>query len=285
MNDLKIGPCAVIFRDEFLGVCDDGLQFSGTGAAQSVTAQQSYGQALDRTLTALSLTVTADIVRSARAMALLFDENGALGLSSLGQRFSSRSGELRLIPLNPLDSAGYRMRRAVPNLNFQYQFKASSPHTVRVVFDILPDADSLLVQCIEISEADRVLIPANTIPDVLELEQSLAAWLAALLGLTMNQDIFCARIPSEKYGCVVAVEGKSSTDSVREFDQYRAYVEFCHRNRTEVLAAMNSLAGMLPFYGLDFAQFIRDEGQSYPVPAAEDSNSLYRGKITLSITI
>ncbi len=283
MNDLKIGPCAVIFRDEFLGVCDDGLQFSGTGAAQSVTAQQSYGQALDRTLTALSLTVTADIVRSARAMALLFDENGALGLSSLGQRFSSRSGELRLIPLNPLDSAGYRMRRAVPNLNFQYQFKASSPHTVRITFDMLPDADGLLVQCIEIGEADRALIPVNAIPDVLGLEQSLAAWLAALLGLT-EDEVHRGEIPELKYGCVVAVEGQVSGGPI-ESDMFQAVVTFYHPERSGVMVFMNELAGKLPVYGTTFARALQCTGQSFPAPVEHGTVSYFAGKVNLSIII
>lgn len=284
MNDLKIGPCAVIYQDEFLGVCDDGLQFRGESVSQAATSQQSYAQAVDRTLTALNLTVTVDVARPARAMALLFGENGALGLSALGRHFRGRSGELRLIPLNPLDSAGYRMRCAVPNLNFQYQFKSASPHMARITFDILPDADGLLVQCIEAGAADRALIPPNAAIDVIALEQALTACLAALLGLTENEEIYCGEIPELKYGCIVAVEGQVVGKAV-ETSTFQAAVTFYHPERAGVMAFMNTLTQKLPVYGISFARMIRYDGQVFPAPVEHGTISYFNGKVNLSIIV
>ncbi len=282
MSDFKIGPCAVIYQDEFLGICDDGLQFRGESTSQAATAQQSYAQAVDRTLTALNPTVTAEVVRTARAMQLLFGDAGP-GIQDLGRRFSKRTAELKLIPLNPNDPTGYLIPCAVPDRSFQYQFKSSAPHTVKVTFAILPDAEGQLIRYIDAAPG-RALIPQSSATDIIALEKSLAAHLAALLGLTMDQDIFCGEIPEHKYGCVVAVEGQT-TAQIWETNTYQANMTFYHPERTGVMTLMNSLMAKLPLYGLDFAQTIQCTGQSFPAPAERGTVSHFNGRINLSIII
>ncbi len=190
---------------------------------------------------------------------------------------------MRLIPLNPLDATGYRMRRAVPNLSFQYHFRATAPHQAQVTFDILPDADGLLVQCIEARTADRALIPSNPPPDVIALEQALAAWLAGLLGLAGNE-VCRGELPDEKYGCVVAVEGKLQNE-LFEVHEYRVYIEIIHRKREIVLDSMAALVGKLPQYELDFAKIIRETGQVYPTQSEKNNNRYFHGRINLAVTV
>ncbi len=282
MSDFKIGPCAVIYQDEFLGICDDGLQFRGESTSQAATAQQFYAQTVDRTLTALNPTVTVEIIRTARAMQLLFGTDG-LSLQHLGQRFSTQTAELKLIPLNPNDPTGYLIPCAAPDRSFQYQFKSSAPHTARIVFAILPDADGQLIRYIDAAPG-RALIPQSSTTDIIALEKSLATHLATLLSLTIDQDIFCGEIPEHKYGCVAAVEGQI-TGKTWETNIYQANVTFYHPERTGVMMLMNSLMAELPQYGLDFAQTIQCTGQSFPEPAERGTVSHFSGRINLSIII
>ncbi len=283
-QELKIGPCAIIYDGEFLGVCGDGLDFKVDAASQPATAAQSYNQPMDYLLTSLKISVSAPICRISQALGILFDQNQRLTLRALGQRLSGKRKPLRLIPLNPKDSVGYLIPGAVPDFNFQYHFHSDQPHAVTVSFDILPDADGTLVENIAVIGEDRALIPAVALIDAVALENTLAGYLAGLLGIEVDTGLFAGKIPEEKYGCAVIVEGQSDSRP-REFDQFRAVVEFYHPERTRVMSSMAEFAATLPLYGLEFARSIQVVSQDYPAPAERDNSRYFRGKVTLSIII
>lgn len=283
-QELKIGPCAIIYDGEFLGVCGDGLDFKVDAASQPATSAQSYSQPMDYTLTRLKVTVNASICRISRAMGMLFDQNKRLTLGALGHRLSEKRKALQLIPLNPEDSAGYLIPCAAPNFSFQYRFRSDSPHSLMISFDILPDADGILVENIAVTAAERAMIPVVALIDAVALENTLTGYLGDLLELEPGIDIFTGEIPEEKYGCVVVVEGQSG-GRLLEFEQFQASVEFYHPERTRVMASMAELAAILPLYGLEFARSIQVASQDYPASAERDNTSYFRGKVTLSIII
>ena len=221
-QNFKIGPCAVIFKGDVLGMTRNSSVLEFKSTYYDVTCSQGYDQSLEKQLRSMTISLTTEIMSVDNGLGLFLDENDRISLDRLGERQKQNGGELLLIPVNPSDMIAYRFPRAILLRDSACSFNENEEHTLKLEFEAsYIDDEDILFERIPVDEGQRVTLDTSSNIEPAAFERAMTAYIADKLNMTVDTDIFRGRVPINIDGCAVAMLKKqiqnTSTSQRYEF--------------------------------------------------------------------
>ncbi|MBU8902554.1 MAG: hypothetical protein KOO69_07425 [Victivallales bacterium] len=248
-QNFKIGPCAVIFKGEILGMTQNSSLLEFQSTYHDSKCSQGYNQAIEKHLTSMTILLTAEIMSVDNGLGLFLDENDRISLDRLGERQSPMGGELLLIPISPSDMVAYRFPLALLLRNSKCAINANEEHSIQLEFEAnFQEEEQILFERIPVDEAQRVTVNTTSNIDPAAFERAMTYYIADKLNMTVDTDIFRGGIPVNIDGCGVALLGQEMQNSVSN-PYYEISFVCLDDERDKVMKTIHDLMEHFPVYG------------------------------------
>ena len=251
-QNFKIGPCTVIFKDEVLGETTSSSVIKFRSKYHTFTNDQITGIPIIRQLKDINILFETELLAVDKGLDMLLDANGKITMDEINWMREPDYGELRLIPINPQDTTGYRFPRALLLRNASLNLNSSQEHSLKIQFEAVYDQNELMVERFAVSDADRINLNASTPIDPAAFERSMTYYIADKLNMTVDSDIFRGKIPPNIDGCAVAITDKEESNSISD-KNYEITVIFVDQDRDKVMKTIHNLSNEFPVYGQNIA--------------------------------
>ena len=247
-RNFKIGPCAVIFKGDVLGITKNSSVLEFKSIYYDVKCSQGYDQSLEKQLRGMTISLITEIMSVDNGLGLFLDENECITLDRLGERQKQNGGELLLIPINPSDMIAYRFPNALLLRNSRCAFNANEEHTLQLEFEAsYIEEEQILFERIPVDEAQRVALDTASNIEPATFDRAMTAYMANKMK-TVDTDIFRGGVPVNIDGCGVELVAHES-DSLISMQKYFISVVCIDISRDKVMQTINELAGKFPIYG------------------------------------
>jgi hypothetical protein len=248
-QNFKIGPCAVIFKGDVLGMTKNSSKLTFKSTYHDSKCSQGYNQSLEKHLTSMTISLTTEIMSVDNGLGLFLDENECITLDRLGERQKQNGGELLLIPINLTDMVAYRFPNALLLRNSTCTLNTNEEHTLKLEFEAsYIEEEQILFERIPVDEAQRTSIVNTNSIHPASLERAITAYIAEKLNLTIDTDIFRGSVPVNIDGCAVALVRKQiQNTSISQ--RYEFSVAYLDSDRDKVMKTIHDLACQFPVYG------------------------------------
>ena len=248
-QSFKIGPCAVIFKGDIIGITRNSSQLTFRGTYHDAKCSRAFHQTLGKRLISMTISLTTEIMSVDAGLGLFLDENDRITLDKLGERQNPNGGELLLIPISPSDMVAYRFPNAVLLLNSTCSFNENEEHTLKLEFEAgFVDGEEILFERIPVDESQRASLITSSDIEPAVLERAMTAYIADKMNLTVDTDIFRGGIPVNVDGCGVYLDGQKIQNVVSD-----CYYSFCvscmGSSRDDVMRTIHGLGNKFPLYG------------------------------------
>jgi len=248
-QNFKIGPCAVIFKGDVLGIAKNSsiLEFKST--YHDSKCSQGYNQSLEKHLTSMTISLTTEIMSVDNGLGLFLDENECITLDRLGERQSPNGGELLLTPVSPSDMVAYRFPNAMLLRNSSCAFNANEEHTLKLEFEAnYIEGEEVLFERIPVDEAQRVTLDTASNIELAAFERAMTAYIAEKMNMTVDTDIFRSGIPVNVDGCGVVLAGQKIQNEIADYC-YSFCISCRNSSRDMVMQTIHNLGNQFPLYG------------------------------------
>ena len=247
-QNFKIGPCAVIFKGEILGMTQNSSLLEFQSTYHDSKCSQGYNQAIEKHLTGMTILLTTEIMSVDNGLGLFLDENDRISLDRIGERQSPMGGELLLIPISPSDMVAYRFPLALLLRNSKCSLNANEEHSIELQFEAnFDEEDQILFERIPVDEAQRFSISRTDIKPA-EFERAMTRYFADKLDLTIDTEIFRGRIPINMDACGVQIIGKTVQENL-SCNRYQLRVSCIDVARDKTMETIHNLEINFPAYG------------------------------------
>ena len=287
-QNFKVGPCTVIFKDEVLGETTKSSVIKFRSNYHTFTNDQITGIPIIRQLKDINILFETELLAVDKGLDMLLDANGKITMEEINWMREPEYGELKLIPINPQDTTGYRFPRALLLRNATLNFN-SSQHSLKMQFEAVYDENELMIEEITVSDADRINLNVSTPIDPAAFERAMTYYIADKLNMTVDTDIFRGRLPLNIDGSMVKLAGQYlADDSLPEHYIFQFSCIDC--NRDVVMSNVQKLQAFFPEYGKqlngDFTvQLIENSSIEYASITTDGGKIKHLGELALLITI
>jgi hypothetical protein len=248
-QNFKIGPCAVIFKGDVLGITQDSSQLTFKAAYHDLKCSRAFQQSLGKRLTSMTISLITEIMSVDNGLGLFLDENDCITLDRLGERQNPDGGELLLIPISPSDMVAYRFPHAILLLNSTCSFSENKEHSLQLEFEAnYVDGEEILFERIPVDESMRVALEHPHTIEPAALERAMTGYIANKMNMTVDTDIFRGGIPINVDGCGVAFVGQEINNTETN-QRYEICVSCIDNSRDNVMQIINDLVKKFPVYG------------------------------------
>ena len=247
-QNFKIGPCTVIFKDEVLGETQGTSLIKVRSKYHTFTNDQITGIPIIRQLQNISVFFETELLAVDKGFNMLLDTDKKITMEEINWMREPDAGELKLIPVNPLDTVGYRFPRALLLRNSDLSINEDEEHTLRIEFEAVYDENELMIEEITISDADRINLNISTPIEPDALERAITNYIAGLLNLTVDTDIFRGGLPTNIDGCAVELRGEKIHNSIMG-SKFHIKFTCIEQARDRVMKRIHTLANCFPVYG------------------------------------
>ena len=248
-RNFKIGPCAVIFKGDVLGMTKNSSVLEFKSTYYDVTCSQGYDQSLEKQLRSMTISLKTEIMSVDNGLGLFLDENDCISLDRLGERQRQNGGELLLIPISPSDMVAYRFPNAMLLRNSTCSFNENEEHAIMLEFEAnYIDDEDILFERIQVDEAQRVSFDTSSNIEPAAFERAMTAYIADKLNMTVDTNIFRGGIPINADGCGVAFVGQKINNTEAN-QRYEICVSCIDNSRDNVMQIINDLGKKFPVYG------------------------------------
>ncbi len=151
VQNFKIGSCALTFKNQVLGGTQNPPQIKIEPQVYESKCDQSGGAILREIVTGMKVSISADLKEIDKAFETMLDDTGEINLGLIGVDLKSRSGLLRLTPVNPDDKAGYEFPAAVMRPSCTYRLDGNQEHVLAVEFTAYPDSSGVIMKKISVN--------------------------------------------------------------------------------------------------------------------------------------
>jgi hypothetical protein len=270
-QNFKIGPCAVIFKGDILGVTRKSSQLNFSGTYHDAQCSRAFHQTLGKRLMSMTISLTVEIMSVNDGLGLFLDENDRITLDKLGERQNPYGGELLLIPISPSDMVAYRFPKAILLFNSACSFNENEEHTLRLQFEAgFVEGEEILFERIPVDEAQRVNLDTSSGIETAAFERAMTAYIADKLGMTVDTDIFRGGIPVNIDGCGVTLAGRQ-IENTPATQHYIVSFSCINNSRDNVMQTIQELEDKFPVYG----ETIVIEGEATECKAILKNSSEY----------
>jgi len=248
-QNFKIGPCAVIFKGDVLGITRNSSALEFKATYYDVTCSQGYDQSLEKQLRSMTISLKTEIMSVDNGLGLFLDENDCISLDRLGERQRKDGGELLLIPVSPADMVAYRFPNAMLLRNSACNFNENEEHTLKLEFEAnYIDDEDILFERIPVDEGQRVSLNITNSIEPAAFERAMTAYIANKLNMTVDTDIFRGGVPVNIDGSGVAIVGQE-IDNIPACQRYIIRFSCLDNSRDNVMKTINDLENQFPVYG------------------------------------
>lgn len=245
-QNFKVGPCAVIYKEEVLGITKESSNINFNSIYHDATCARAYKQSLAKRLLSMTLTFTTEVMAVDKSMGMFLDENECLTLDALGEK--AEGGELLLIPVSPADSTGYRFPNALLIYNGTFSFHENREHRFKLQFEASFDEREVLFERVPIDEGMRVYLENPVAIEPAAFERAMTAYIAGKMNMTVDTDIFRGGIPINIDGCGVALVNQE-LQNIATNQRYEICVSYINHSRDNVMQVIHDLTEQFPLYG------------------------------------
>ena len=248
-RNFKIGPCAVIFKGDVLGITKNSSVLEFKSIYYDVKCSQGYDQSLEKQLRGMTISLITEIMSVDNGLGLFFDEYECITSDRLGERQKQNGGELLLTPINPSDMVAYRFPNALLLRNSRCAFNTNEEHTLQLEFEAsYIEEEQILFERISVDEGQRVSLDNTYSFDSATFERAMTAYIADKLNMTVDTDIFRGGVPVSIDGCgVELVAHEKPGTSVSQ--NYIIRISCIDNSRDNVMKTINDLGSKFPLYG------------------------------------
>lgn len=252
-QNFKIGPCAVIFKEEVLGITRNSSQLTFKATYHDAKCARAYQQSLGKRLTSMTISLATEIMSIDNGLGLFLDENDQITLDRLGERQNPNGGELVLIPISPSDMVAYRFPHAILLRNSTCSFNDNEEHSLQLEFEAnYVDGEEILFERIPVDEAQRVSLDTASNIEPAAFERAMTYYIADKLNMAVDTDIFRGGIPANIDGCGVEIAGHEKP-GISSSDHYIIRFACIGESRDNVMQTINNLESKFPLYGENIA--------------------------------
>jgi hypothetical protein len=246
-QNFKVGPCTVIFKDEVLGETKGTSAIRIRSKYHTFTNDQITGIPIIRQLQNIIISFETDIYAVDKGLDMLLDADGKITMEEINWMREPEYGELKLIPINPLNTTGYRFPRALLLRNSDLIF-GDDEHKIKLEFEAVYDKNELMMEKITVSDADRIHLNQPITIAPAPLERAMTYYIAEKLGLTVDTNIFRGNLPINIDGCSVVFKGQQVDNSIKNAHYFISF--FCiDASRDLVMGRVKELEEQFPIYG------------------------------------
>jgi hypothetical protein len=275
-QNFKIGPCAVIFKGDVLGMTKNSSSLNFKSTYHDSKCNQAYNQSLEKHLTSMTISLTTEIMSVDNGLGLFLDENECITLDMLGERQSPNGGELLLISISPSDMVAYRFPLAILLRNSTCAFNENEEHSLQLEFEAnYLEGEEVLFERIPVDEAQRVSLDTASNIDPDAFERAMTIYIAAKLNMTVDTDIFRGGVPVNIDGCGIELVGNKIENNIVS-QNYLIRFSCLDISRDKVMKTINALADQFPIYG----ETIIIDGENTECKAILKNSSEYAQEIS-----
>ena len=247
-QNFKVGPCTVIFKGEVLGETQDSSVIKINSKYHTFTNDQMTGIPIIRQLQEISIIFETELLAVDKGLDILLDSNKRITMDEINWMREPDYGELKLIPVNPLDTTGYRFPRALLLRNGAININSDNEHTLKVEFEAVYDENELMVEKIVVSDSDRINLTGSNSIEPAAFERAMTYYIAERLNLTVDTNIFRGNMPPNIDGCAVSLETQKDNNTNRD-KHYEFSVLFIDEDRDKAMSNIHDLTNIFPVYG------------------------------------
>ena len=210
-----------------------------------------------------------------KGLDMLLDANGKITMEEINWMREPDYGELKLIPINPQDTTGYRFPRALLLRNSEVTLEGNDEHRIKLEFEAVYNENELMMEKIAVSDGDRINLNIPLSIDSVDFERAMTYYIADKLNMTVDTDIFRGEVPVNIDGCAVTLEGQDIKNSTIN-QKFEIKFICIDSNRDKVMKTVNDLTEKFPVYG----ENISLSGQDIGVKAILKDSSKFDWEIT-----
>ena len=247
-QNFKVGPCTVIFKGEVLGETQNSSVIKFKSKYHTFTNDKMTGIPIIRQLQEISIIFETELLAVDKGLDMLLDSNKRITMDEINWMREPDCGELKLIPINPLDSTGYHFPRALFLRNASLNFSSHQEHSMTVQFEAVYDENELLVEKFTVADSDRVNLNSSMQFEPAAFERAMTTFIAQKLNMTVDTDIFRGTLPPNIDGCAVALTDKEEQNDINDHN-YEITILFIDENRDKVMKTIHKLSNEFPIYG------------------------------------
>lgn len=252
-QNFKIGPCAVIFKGDILGMTKNSSVLEFKSTYYDVTCSQGYDQSLEKQLRSMTISLKTEIMSVDNGLGLFLDENDCISLDRLGERQKQNGGELLLSPISPSDMFAYRFPNALLLRNSICSFNENEEHSLKLEFEAnYIDDEDILFERVPVDEAQKVTLDITNNIEPAPFERAMTVYIADKLNMVVDTDIFRGRLPVNVDGCAVTLLGQEMQNTIAG-QRYEINITCFDSDRDKVMKTIHDLAGQFPVYGESIA--------------------------------
>ena len=274
-QNFKIGPCTVIFKDEVLGETTSSSVIKFRSNYHTFTNDQITGIPIIRQLKDINILFETELLAVDKGLDMLLDANGKITMEEINWMREPDYGELKLIPINPQDTTGYRFPRALLLRNSEVTLEGNDEHRIKLEFEAVYNENELMMEKIAVSDGDRINLNIPLSIDSVDFERAMTYYIADKLNMTVDTDIFRGEVPVNIDGCAVTLEGQDIKNSTIN-QKFEIKFICIDSNRDKVMKTVNDLTEKFPVYG----ENISLSGQDIGVKAILKDSSKFDWEIT-----
>jgi hypothetical protein len=274
-QNFKVGPCTVIFKDEVLGETTKSSVIKFRSNYHTFTNDQITGIPIIRQLKDINIVFETEILAIDKGLDMLLDANGKITMEEINWMREPDYGELKLIPINPQDTTGYRFPRALLLRNSEVTLEGNDEHRIKLEFEAVYNENELMMEKIAVSDGDRINLNIPLSIDSVDFERAMTYYIADKLNMTVDTDIFRGKVPVNIDGCAVTLEGQDIKNSTIN-QKFEIKFICIDSNRDKVMKTVNDLTEKFPVYG----ENISLSGQDIGVKAILKDSSKFDWEIT-----
>jgi hypothetical protein len=292
-QNFKIGPCTVIFKGEVLGETTNSSVIKFNSKYHTFTNDQITGIPIIRQLQEINITFETEIFAVDKGLNMLLDSNGKITMDEINYMREPDYGELKLIPINPQDTTGYRFPRALLLRNASLNFNSSEDHSLKLQFEAVYDQNELMIETFTVNETDRINLDVSTPIDPAAFERAMTYYIADKLNMTVDTNIFRGTIPPNVDGCAVELVNYEFKDNSRSHEFFISF--YCiDSSRDKVIENITALSDKFPVYGKLLSledsttvncKYIRKISCEFSKETADDGKIKSFGELLLKISI
>ena len=269
-QNFKVGPCTVIFKDKVLGETTKSSVIKFRSNYKTFTNDQITGIPIIRQLKDINIVFETEILAIDKGLDMLLDANGKITMEEINWMREPEYGELKLIPINSLDTTGYRFPRALLLRNSELVIERNDEHRIKLEFEAVYDENELMMEKIVVGDGDRVSLNVSAPIDSSALERAMTYYIADKLNITVDTDIFRGAIPPNVDGSSVQLVGYYAENSLSS-TRYIFRFSSIDASRDTVMRTIQKLVEFFPEYGQNISSDIASK--------AIIKNSIEFGKI------
>jgi hypothetical protein len=274
-QNFKVGPCTVIFKDEVLGETTSSSVIKFRSNYHTFTNDQITGIPIIRQLKDINILFETELLAVDKGLDMLLDANGKITMEEINWMREPDYGELKLIPINPQDTTGYRFPRALLLRNSEVTIEGNDEHRIKLEFEAVYNENELMMEKIAVSDGDRINLNIPLSIDSVDFERAMTYYIADKLNMTVDTDIFRGKVPVNIDGCAVTLEGQDIKNSTIN-QKFEIKFICIDSNRDKVMKTVNDLTEKFPVYG----ENISLSGQDIGVKAILKDSSKFDWEIT-----